>query len=87
VLVAGEVPVEAKSAGSDLVDKLQGRGLPLEFGDKFADGVDAVHDLTVVADLAIKAIGGNGYIDGFLVNIHSDKECARFRHVDLLSRA
>jgi hypothetical protein len=80
------MPVEAKSSAACLIDKLKRGGLPVEFCDEFIDGVNMIHDLTVVSDLVIEVIGGNGYIDGFFMNIHSDKECARFRHVDLLSR-
>jgi len=39
-----------------------------------------------MAYLTAQAIGGDGDIDGFLVNIHSDKKYGRFGYVDLRSR-
>ena len=78
VVFAGEMAVEAKAARTGLIDEFQGTRFTLELGDEFVDGIDTILYLPVMADLAIEAIGGDGHINGFLVNIHSDEECARF---------
>jgi hypothetical protein len=66
--------VKAKAAGTCLIDKFQCCGLAFELSDEFVNGIDAVHDLALVADFSIMAICGNGHINGFLMNIHSDHE-------------
>jgi hypothetical protein len=86
MLLTGEVPVEAEAAGAGFIDELQRACLPLEFGHELIDGIETIHDLSIVTDFAVEAVGGDGHIDGFLMNIHSDEECARFGHVDLRSR-
>jgi hypothetical protein len=77
-LLPGQVSVEAEATGTGLVDKLQGCGLTLELVDEFVDGIDAILELSVMTHRSIEAVGGDSHIVGFLMNIHSDKECAKF---------